>query len=197
MKIRDGKNDSKGFTAIQDACREAAKRAGSELDGFHTSSPHWVHRTIWRLASRQLRSLEMACPSNNRILLVGEQLLQITSAFPLLEELSLRGYLLETNPELELGGQAAGEENELDADEEDGEEDDDDYGEGEGDDYDADEDTEDGDRGEDAQHEAAEGPQQPAEQQQAAADQQQEAGEQPQAGEAGAAAAAAAAPGRP
>ncbi|GLC35251.1 hypothetical protein PLESTB_000585100 [Pleodorina starrii] len=211
IQIRDGRNNSTGFTSIQDACREAAKRAGAELDGFHTSSPHWVHRTIWRLASRQLRSLEMACPSDYPILLFGEQLLQITSAFPLLEELSLHGYRLETNPEQERDGQAAGGENEHDDDdddedddEEDAEEDDDDYGEseGEGDDYaaDADEDTgegnEDGDDGEDAQHEAvegppqqlaaaaaAQGPQQPADQQQAAAaDQQQEAGEQSQGG---------------
>ncbi|GLC52095.1 hypothetical protein PLESTB_000582200 [Pleodorina starrii] len=178
IQIRDGRNKSKGLTSIQDACHEAAKRAGAELDGFHTSSPHCVHRTIWRLASRQLRSLEMACPPDFGISLVGEQLLQITSAFPLLEELSLRGYLLETNPEQERDGQAAGGENEHD-DDDDGEEDDD--GEGEG--------------GEDAQHEAvegrqqqqlaaaaAQGPQQPAEQQQAAADQQQEAGEQSQGG---------------
>ncbi|GLC35253.1 hypothetical protein PLESTB_000584700 [Pleodorina starrii] len=155
IQIRDGRNSSKGLTSIQDACREAAKRAGAELDGFHTGSPHWVHRTIWRLASRQLRSLEMACPSDFPIILFGEQLLQITSAFPLLEELSLHGYLLETNPEQERDGQAAGGENEHD------------------------------DEGLQQQlaAAAAEGPQQPAEQQQAAADQQQEAGEQPQAGE--------------
>ncbi|GLC52120.1 hypothetical protein PLESTB_000585000 [Pleodorina starrii] len=193
IKIRDGRNTSKGLTSIQDACREAAKRAGAELDGFHTGSPHWVHRTIWRLASRQLRSLEMACPSNSHIILFGEQLLQITSAFPLLEELSLHGYLLETNPE----------KGNTEEDTEEG--------------------NEDGGGGEDAQHEAVEGPQQPSEQQQAAADQQQEAGEPSQAGEvvnaglpaspqpdpappqpsaapapqAAAAAAAAAAPGRP
>ncbi|GLC52116.1 hypothetical protein PLESTB_000584600 [Pleodorina starrii] len=202
IKIRDGRNKSKGFTSIQDARREAANRAGAELDGFHTGSPHGVHGTIWRLASRQLRSLEMACPPTNRILLLGEQLLQITSAFPLLEELSLRGYRLETNPKQEHDDQAAGGENEPDDDdddedegeedaEDDGEEDDDDYGEGEGegDDYDADTDedagegNEDGDGGEDAQHEAVEGQQQQAEQQQAAAaDQQQEAGEQSQGG---------------
>ncbi|GLC52255.1 hypothetical protein PLESTB_000601600 [Pleodorina starrii] len=169
IQIRDGRNNSTGFPSIQDACLEAAKRAGAELDGFHTSSPHWVHRTIWRLASRHLRSLEMACPSKFRISLFGEQLLQITSAFPLLEELSLRGYRLDTNPRQERDGQAAGGESEHD----DGEEDDDDYGEGEGegDDYDVDADAdteegnEDGDGGEDAQHEAAEGPQQQAEQQ--------------------------------
>ncbi|GLC52118.1 hypothetical protein PLESTB_000584900 [Pleodorina starrii] len=119
IKIRDGKNNTSGVTSIQDACREAAKRAGAELDGFHTGSPHWVHGTIWRLASRQLRSLEMACPPNNRILLFGDQLLQITSAFPLLEELSLHGYLLETNPEQERDDQAAGGENEHDDDDDD------------------------------------------------------------------------------
>ncbi|GLC72263.1 hypothetical protein PLESTF_001225200 [Pleodorina starrii] len=98
IQIRDGRNTSMDFILFPDARREAARRAGAELDGFHTSSPHWVHRTIWRLAPRQLRSLEMACPSTNRIILFGEQLLQITSAFPLLEELSLRGYLLEAKP---------------------------------------------------------------------------------------------------
>ncbi|GLC51871.1 hypothetical protein PLESTB_000557500 [Pleodorina starrii] len=199
IKIRDRRDSSNGFIPIQDACREAAKRAGAELDGFHTSSPHWAHRAIWRLASRHLRSLEMGCTAKYGMRLVEEHLLQITSAFPVLEELSLRGYLLDT-PGQERDGQAAGGENEHDDGDdgkEDGEEEDDDYdqGEGEGDDCDSDEDTEEGnEHGEDAQHEAAvgrqqlataaaEGPQQPSAQQQAAADQRQEAGEQPQAGE--------------